>query len=244
MGVSLADFMKSLAFTQGEATAGGELVRDASTKLATRIADAASAAYRTGQAGEIASTAGTVASGGRVLGFFGRIGSVGGFLSGTAATVAGVGATVLVLGTAAWYLGGALGDKAGDEPTAQYGDAINHLGDNLPPAGPTDAAVEDEPYAVWLLTNVANGSVFVGQESAIKGTFTCNWGGGGLCASAGGADIPTEYTKLSQDYFGREGAQTDACASMTSEPVYIWIAGGSKADIYGGNYWVDWIIPC
>jgi hypothetical protein len=188
------------------------------------------------------SGASTVATGGRVLGFFGRIGAAIG-LTGAAATAAGIAATVLTLGALTYGGARLAGDLAGDSPTAQYGDAANRPRGE-PPAAPTNTAAPEERYAVWLLTNVASGSVFVGQESAINGTLTCQWGGGGLCADSGGADIPTEYTKLSADYFTLEAAHTDFCTAMTSEPKYIPIAFGTKATVYGGDYWIDFVEPC
>ncbi len=205
---------------------------------------AAAAAETTAVATETAGAGSAVASGGRVLGFFGRIGSIGGWLSGGAATAAGIAATVILLAPLAWYAGGVIGDMAGDGPTAQYGAAVDRPRGE-PPAAPTANSKSEERYAVWLLENVASGSVWVGQESSITGSLTCNWEGGGLCASSGGADIPTAYHQLSSaDYFTYDAAHTDFCSAITGEPEYWPSAFGTKADIYGGNYWIDLVGPC
>jgi hypothetical protein len=257
MNLGLKEFIHALKVASGEvggsvAEGVGGLARQEAASLASQVCKGVRTLKAAGEltaleaAGGAASTAGSAAGsiglGARVLGFFGRIGGAVG-LTGTAATVAGaitVGA--LVVGAT---IGGAriAGELSADSPTAQYGDAANRPRGE-PPAAPTASVVAQEPFAVWLVTNVANGSIFVGQESSIKGTITCQWGGGGLCADSGGADIPTEYRKLSQDYFTWEGAHTDYCAALTSEPRNYDLAFGTKATIYGGDYWIDFVLPC
>jgi hypothetical protein len=51
-----------------------------------------------------------------------------------------------------------------------------------------------EPYGIYILENVApGGSVWIGQASQLEGRRTCEFLAGGLCADAGGADVPLQY---------------------------------------------------
>jgi hypothetical protein len=257
MGVGLGEFMNALHAAQGEI--GRQLsagpTRQAAASFARQVYGAAHALEGAGElatleaaaaeaaaAGEVASVASTAATGGRLLGFFGRIGSAIG-LTGAAATAAGIVATVAALGVI--VAGGAqiAGSMSGDDPV-QYGSAVNEPRGE-PPAGPTIAPAAEERYAVFLLTNVAGGSIWVGTESSLKGSLTCNFEGGGLCANAGGADVPLQYSQVSSgDYFGYEGAHADFCSAITSEEREYILAFGVKATVYGGDYWIDLVGPC
>lgn len=253
MGVGLGEFMNALHAAQGEI--GRQLsagpTRQAAASFARQVYGAAHALQGAGElatleaaaAGEVASVASTVATGGRLLGFFGRIGAAIG-LTGAAATAAGIAATVVVLGGLVYGGAQIAGSMSGDSPTAQYGDAVNRPRGE-PPAGPTNSPAPEERYAVFLLTNVANGSIWVGQESSLKGSLTCNFKGGGLYANAGGADVPLQYSQVSSgDYFTYEAAHTDFCSAISSELRDYILAFGTKATIYGGDYWVDLVGPC
>lgn len=251
MGVGLGEFMNALHAAQGEI--GSQLsagpTRQAAASLARQVYGAAHAlegaseiaALETAAGQTAATVAGSVATGGRVLGFFGRIGSFIG-LSGAAATAAGVVATVATLGVI--VAGGAqlAGSMSGDDPV-QYGSAVNEPRGE-PPAAPTNTAAPEEKYAVWLLENVSDGTIYVSQESSLKGTLTCQFGGGGLCANAGGADRPLQYRKLSQDYSTYAGAHTDFCSAIEGDPQNVDIAFASRATLYGGLYWIDEVQRC
>ena len=58
------------------------------------------------------------------------------------------------------------------------------------------ARSDSGPYSVMLLTNVASpGNIFVGLISAVKAfKYTCKFTDGGLCAGAGGANVPVTFT--------------------------------------------------
>jgi hypothetical protein len=49
---------------------------------------------------------------------------------------------------------------------------------------------------------------------------------------------------MSSDYFTLEGAVTDYCASLASELVDWNLQWGTKAKVYGGDYWVDTAPGC
>ena len=132
---------------------------------------------------------------------------------------------------------------SGDSATAQYGDAAVATRGARPDAVDPGKG-DDEPYAVFLMTNVSGGSIWVGQESSLKASLTCNFNGGGHCANNGGADIPVTYQKMSSDHFTFETAVTDYCASLDSEPVNWNLQFGTKAKVYGGDYWIDTAPGC
>ncbi len=110
------------------------------------------------------------------------------------------------------------------------------------PAAPQ--AGGSQGFAVFLLTNVANGSIWVGKESELRGKKTCNFRGGGLCADKGGADIPVQYQKKSQDFNTYDEAVGTYCKALQSPPREVPLTGGKKAVVYGAEYWVDTAPPC
>jgi hypothetical protein len=257
MNVSLGEFMHALHAAQGEigAQLSGGPTTEAAASFARQVYSASQALEGAGElasleaaaaetatlSGSAGSVAGSVATGGRALGFFGRIGSVIG-LTGGAATLAGIAATVITLGGLVY--GGSIiaGEMSADSPTAEYGSAVNDPRGE-PPAAPTNTVAE-EPYAVYVLTNVSGGTIWISQESSLKSSLACQFEGGGLCASQGGSDRPVTYTKLSQDYFTRDAAFTDFCSAITSEPRNYELAFGTKATVYGGDYWIDLLPSC
>lgn len=262
MKISLGEFMQALHAAQGEI---GQLTtgptREAAASFARQVYSAAqtlegaseltaletAAAETASLAGSAAGgaaggAAGSVATGGSVLGFFGRIGAAIG-LTGTAATVAGLAATVLTLGAIVYGGSQIAGTLSADSPTAQYGDAANQPRGE-PPAAPTSSPAAEERYAVFLLTNVSGGSIWIAQESSLKTALACQFEGGGLCADQGGSDRPVAYTKLSSDYFAYDGAHADFCSAISSEPRNYDLAFGTKATVYGGDYWIDLVAGC
>ena len=259
MKVGLGQLMRALHAAQGEI--GAQLSTGATRQTAASLArQVYSASQGLGSAAQLATleaeaaaaaataaeTAGAGASavgmGACALGLFGRVGSLVG-LTGTAATVAGALAVGALVG--GLVIGGArlAGSMSGDSATAQYGDAANATRGARPDAVDPGKG-DDEPYAVFLMTNVSGGSIWVGQESSLKASLTCNFNGGGHCANNGGADIPVTYQKMSSDHFTFETAVTDYCASLDSEPVNWNLQFGTKAKVYGGDYWIDTAPGC
>src|ERR1700722_12771290 len=57
------------------------------------------------------------------------------------------------------------------------------------------ARSDSGPYSVMVMTNVSGGNIFVGLISDVKGHFTCAFVDGGLCAGAGGANVPVTFTE-------------------------------------------------
>ena len=49
---------------------------------------------------------------------------------------------------------------------------------------------------------------------------------------------------MSSDHFTFETAVTDYCASLDSEPVNWNLQFGTKAKVYGGDYWIDTAPGC
>jgi len=159
-----------------------------------------------------------------------------------------VGGVLLLAAGLATYAGAThLGSKSGDKPveygagaTAQRGQAPGAL----PPGAPLD------PYAVFLLTNLSNGSIWVGQESQLKGRFTCQFPGGGVCSGKKyttgdpGADVPIQYSKKSSDFKTLSEATKAYCSALESPIKSIPLTGGAQAKIYGGSYWVNTAPSC
>ncbi|MEU1286609.1 hypothetical protein [Kitasatospora sp. NPDC005856] len=93
-------------------------------------------------------------------------------------------------------------------------------------------------YYVFLLTNVSGGNVLVGSLQDVQGKRTCDFADGGLCADAGGSDVPVEYSAKLGPYPTLAAAQAAYCANATN-PHPGPGATGTKVDIFGGDYWTS-----
>jgi hypothetical protein len=157
------------------------------------------------------------------------------------------GALLVAAGVATYGAATLAGTLSADKPVEPGERTIEARGEAPPPL---PLASAPETYGVFLLTNVANGSVWVGQESRLKTSFTCNFAGGGLCAGqtyttgAPGANVPVQYAKKSADFKTKDEATKSFCAAFQSTPRNIQLAHGVKAQIYGGDYWVDLAPAC
>ncbi|MFJ2864130.1 hypothetical protein [Kitasatospora sp. NPDC087314] len=102
------------------------------------------------------------------------------------------------------------------------------------PATPTPSAA----YYVFVLTNVSGGNIFVGTLQDVQGARTCDFVDGGLCAPAGGQDVPVQYTVGLGPYPTLVDAQAAYCANA-ADPHTGPGGAGTKVDIFGGSYWAD-----
>jgi hypothetical protein len=93
------------------------------------------------------------------------------------------------------------------------------------------------PYYVFVLTNVASpGNIFVGALSAVQGKLTCDFTDGGLCADAGGADVPVTYTENLGPFTScADATAAYTAAAMNPHPAF----GGEKVYIFGNSYFID-----
>ncbi|MFE7526558.1 hypothetical protein ACFU7Y_12615 [Kitasatospora sp. NPDC057542] len=113
-----------------------------------------------------------------------------------------------------------------------------------PSETPTEATPSGSPsspagaYYVFLLTNVSGGNVLVGSLDDVQGKRTCDFADGGLCADAGGQDVPVQYTAELGPYPTLTDAQAAYCANAAN-PHPGPGAVGTKVDIFGGSYWTD-----
>lgn len=102
-------------------------------------------------------------------------------------------------------------------------------------------------YAVFLLTNVGNGAIWVGSESDLKTAKACSFFHGGSCKNDG-SDLSVQYVKKSQDFSSYDEAKAAYCAEPRSNERsfsnFATLTGGTTADIYGGNYWIDLAPEC
>jgi hypothetical protein len=111
----------------------------------------------------------------------------------------------------------------------------------VPPAtsGPgPDPTPTADGYTVFILTNVSGGSIWIGRESELKKTHTYDFSGGGLKDGDGSKQL-IKYVKKSQEFKTFNDAKQFYLKSLQSQPRSIPLTGGSKAKIFGGDYWVD-----
>jgi hypothetical protein len=99
------------------------------------------------------------------------------------------------------------------------------------------------PYAVFLLTNIAGGSIWVGSESELKTRTVCTFPGGGLCKNDG-SDTMVQYVKETADEQSNADAVTAYCNAPKSNVRSMPLTGGTKANIFGGDYWIDTAPSC
>ncbi|MGA9098325.1 MAG: tetratricopeptide repeat protein [Methanotrichaceae archaeon] len=95
-----------------------------------------------------------------------------------------------------------------------------------------------DKYAVFLLTNLEGGSVWVGSEQQLETSKVGDFPGGG------GSDDKVQYVKESQDFSSYDDAVAAYCAAPKSNVRSLPLTGGTKANIYGGDYWIDTAPPC
>ncbi|MFD8708702.1 hypothetical protein ACFV1W_40010 [Kitasatospora sp. NPDC059648] len=93
-------------------------------------------------------------------------------------------------------------------------------------------------YYVFLLTNVSGGNVLVGSMQDVQGKRTCDFADGGLCADAGGRDVPVQFTPKLGPYPTLAAAQAAYCANATN-PHPGPGGAGTKVNIFGGDYWAS-----
>jgi len=111
------------------------------------------------------------------------------------------------------------------------------------PSDETTPSTTQDKYAVFLLTNIAGGSIWVGSEQEIQTKPVCSFPGGGLCKNDG-TDALVQYVKESQDFSSYDDAQAAYCAAPKSNVRSMPLTGGNKAKIYGGDYWIDTAPSC
>jgi hypothetical protein len=155
-----------------------------------------------------------------------------------AATTPAVIGSVLV-GAAVIGIGGAIYVSTADKPILA-GPAMNKPKPE-PKAAP-GVTYNPDDYFVFLLPEVSGGSVYVGQESQLKEMRGCDMPGGGLC----GADTPKlKYVAKSEGFKTYEKATQAWCAELKGKELQHWeVAGDSKANVYGGWYWIGTAPSC
>jgi hypothetical protein len=106
------------------------------------------------------------------------------------------------------------------------------------PVPPSDGVNSTSGYALFILTNVSNGSIWVGRESELKTMHTYDFAGGGLKSGDGSRQM-ARFVKKSPSFQTQDEAKKFFLRSLQSKPRAIPLTGGSKAKIFGGDYWVD-----
>lgn len=185
------------------------------------------------------------AGGGVVTGTLAAIGEWLG-LSGTVATVAGAVVLTAALGAATYGVANLAGRLAGDDSVqaGSRGDKAARTARGDIPERPDDviSTNSSEKYYVYVL-NISGGSVWIGQETTLKNTPSCRFAGGGLCEGAGN-NPPPVITK-SQAYDTEIDANTAWCNELRGKKVEHWaVARDSKAEVYGGKYWLGLAPGC
>ncbi|MFG2909312.1 hypothetical protein ACGF13_30130 [Kitasatospora sp. NPDC048286] len=131
-----------------------------------------------------------------------------------------------------------------ETPTETPSETPTETPTGTPSETPTEVTPSGSPspsagaYYVFLLTNVSGGNVLVGSLDDVQGKRTCDFADGGLCADAGGQDVPVQYTAELGPYPTLVDAQAAYCANATN-PHPGPGAAGTKVDIFGGSYWTD-----
>jgi hypothetical protein len=200
------------------------------------LAGAASQAAAPAAAPAAAETATLVTRAGHVLG---RIGSVGGWFEGGAAVAAGAVVTAAVAIGTTIVVAQVAGSFSGDTP-------VRAGKPNRPTAAPdtrdpNQLTQAGDAYAVFVLTNISNGSIFVGQESSLKEAHTCDFAGGG----PPGCTSMVTFTKASADFKTYDEAKADWCKTLAgAKQRPVAIAHDISADVYGGSYWIGTAPTC
>jgi hypothetical protein len=132
--------------------------------------------------------------------------------------------------------------------SASYRTATASVLPELNPSCPSSAQTTSttlvaKAYAVFLLTNVSGGSIWVGQQSQLKGKRTCDFVLGGLCADNGGADIPVAYQKETPDYPTFAQAMKAYCRAL-GKTWYDYLADAKKGHVFGGDYYLANVGDC
>src|SRR5262245_26303139 len=146
------------------------------------------------------------------------------------AMAAGAVVTTVVLGAGTYWGANYLGSRSADASVLP-GAAMNHQAPDEVQAPVSSAA--GEKYAVFLLPEISGGEFYVGQESTLKGSRSCDMPYGGLCDDPNVTYPPVQYSKASADYDTYDEALAAFCAAATIKDGY-W---GRKAEGYGVTYW-------
>lgn len=193
-------------------------------------------------------TAGTVTGAAtEARGLWGVLQAIGRWIFGsaigdTAAMVVG-GVTLTAVLAALTYGVANLAGYLSSDPPVQPGAAMNQPhGKPVVPPNPGDSSGK---YAVFLLKNVSGGSIWIGREKDLKEFYTYQFPGGGL-RQGNGRDAKVEYTQLSKsfDACGQAFADYQSELKKGGGARPIPLTQGSKAKVYGGDYWVDTISGC
>lgn len=146
------------------------------------------------------------------------------------AMAVGAVATTVVLGTVVYFGANYVGSRSGDASVLP-GAAMNgqHPGEVQPPV----SSAAGEKFAVFLLPEISGGEFYIGQESTLKASRSCDMPYGGLCDDPNTTYPPVKYSKASAEYDSYNEALAAFCASATIKDGY-W---GRKAEGYGVTYW-------
>jgi hypothetical protein len=155
----------------------------------------------------------------------------------TVASPMGLG--LIAAGTAVIVVGGVIYVNSGDKPILP-GPAMNKAKPEWK-SGP-GVSYNPDDYFVFVLPQVSGGSIYVGQESQLKEMHPCDMAGGGLC---GKNDPPLQYDRKSPGFKTYEQATKAWCDELKGKPTHnVPVAGDSKADVYGGSYWIGTAPSC
>lgn len=181
--------------------------------------------------GMSAAAAGSAAGGG-LLGTLGTIGSWLG-LSGTAAIAMGAIIVTAVLSVPTYYGAKYFGERAADAPIKEGWRTSDSRSDR---ANPTESTA-NEPYNIYLVTNLGSGSVVVRKQIDMEKLRRCDLNGGGHCPP----DTKATYRVIKQGFNTRQAANEWYCQSLECKPwsMRLWQPGAAKARVFGGEYWVS-----
>jgi hypothetical protein len=160
----------------------------------------------------------------------------------------GISTTALLTGAAILVGLGLVGGymwSRGDKPI-QPGPAMSRQHTDTSGLVGREVTYHQDPYFVFLLPRISGGSIYVGQESVLKNTPGCRMPGGGLCQ---GNDPPVDYEKKAGPFKTHEAATEAWCkefgrAAAAKQVAYWPVAHDSKAQVYGGSYWVGTAPGC
>ncbi|GAC1350229.1 MAG: hypothetical protein NVSMB27_30750 [Ktedonobacteraceae bacterium] len=147
----------------------------------------------------------------------------------------GVLATTVVLGTAVYLGANFLGAHSGDssvQPGQRMKQPVSTVVTGPAPNG-------TDKVAVFLLPNNSGGTIWIGNESALKKLRGCDTPNGGTCDDPNKTYPMVTYVKESADFDTSAQAVADLCKAGKLESGY-W---GQKIAAYGGHYWYEGSCP-
>jgi hypothetical protein len=235
LGCTVGQLVEGIWAAQGQTTAGMAAGKVGATASRARTVYSAVRALQV--AGAL--TPEIMASGGAAAGTGGILGAIGAAMAGvsTAALVTVASGVVLVgLGAGYIYSRGESPVQPGEQFGKQHGQQAGLR-------SRTGQGQGSEKYAI-VVADISGGSVMIGQESELEATEACRVEGGGLCEKPAGENPLLQYRVIStHDTY--DDAVTAWCGALAkAKTVRIPVARDSKAELYGGSYWIGAAPEC